>query len=330
MSAPSPEPRSQSDIDAEASLWLAQRRMQSPAEFDQVGFDAWLAADARHQATYALMVRAEDAVAVVDIKTPSRKARGIMSWRLAAPVGALAMAAAAAVFVLGGPLLEPPGVTHTTEVAELERLNLPDGSVVTLGAASNVEVVFSERERRVRLIAGEAFFDVTHDPSRPFFVEAADTVVRVVGTKFDVRLGAERVRVAVAEGVVQVRSAASPFRAPQVVLLRAGGSAELAEFAPLFGASELPLVGAAPPGSAGAWAQGRLVYVEAPLSELVADLNRYYPAGVRLADPELANYKLTASFQVGEVETFFATLPDAAPVDISRDAAGRVTIATRE
>ena len=83
------------------------------------------------------------------------------------------------------------------------------------------------------------------------------------------------------------------------------------------------------PDAAGAWRQGHLSYIEAPLSELVADLNRYYAPGIRLSDPEIGRFRLTASFRVEDLDTFLSTLPDAAPVRLTRGPRQEIIISPR-
>lgn len=69
---------------------------------------------------------------------------------------------------------------------------LNDGSRIWLNAQSKIKypVRFGKSERRIQ-IAGEAFFDVKHDPQRPFIVETADYSVKVLGTKFNVNAYAQ-------------------------------------------------------------------------------------------------------------------------------------------
>jgi transmembrane sensor len=319
--------RVQDDIDAAASVWFAKRRMLAPDQFDETGFHAWLDADPRHEAAYAAMCAAAAFVGELgDVRasseTPRRLRPSSMGWTAA---GLAAAAAAAALFAFG--VLDQPDARYATAIAEIETVTLSDGSAVTLGPASRVDVRFSQRERRVSLATGQAFFEVEHDAGRPFFVDVGDATVRVIGTKFDVRRGGEAVRVSVAEGVVRVHTASPiPLSSPAAAVLRAGDQAEAAEHAPLFEPPQRPAVSRAPPASAGAWRQGHLAYVEAPLSELVADLNRYYAPGVRLTDPDIGTFKLTASFPASDLDTFFSTLPAAAPVSVTRGADGEIVI----
>ncbi len=98
---------------------------------------------------------------------------------------------------------------HRTAIGERRTIALQDGSEVELGAATAINVSFSTNERRIKLLAGEAFFTVAKDPSRPLIVAAGNGEVKVLGTSFDVKV-ADVITVAVASSAVEVSNATSP------------------------------------------------------------------------------------------------------------------------
>lgn len=319
----------QDAIEEQASLWLAKQRLLAANEFEADQFEAWLAADARHRDAFARVSAAAavlDRVRQLDVLPRGLRPRARAPHAWLAPVTGLAAAAAAALLFVFGPFAAPRA-SYATEVAEIETVTLADGSQVTLGPLSRIDVRFTQDVRRVQLVSGEAFFDVTHDARRRFAVEAGDANVVVRGTQFDVRRRDGIVRVAVARGAVEV-DASAPLGLNQTAsaLLRAGDQAVAPERVRLLApARELELSQVAPE-EAGAWRLGHLSYIEAPLADLVADLNRYYAPGIRLSDPELGAFRLTASFRVEDIDTFLSTLPDAAPVRLTRGPRDEVVI----
>lgn len=326
MSTASPRTDEDKAIAEEAARWFTLHCDGALKSAEKGAFETWRCADPRHAEAYASVSRTFDAIKAMPhlaALAPAPPARRL--HRFALPV-ALAAAALFAVALLPL-LLRSPTEAHRTEIAQLENLTLSDGTVVTIGAASEIDVRFTAGERRVRLTRGEAFFEVTHDPARPFFVEAGDTVVRVVGTKFGVNRSLDQVRVSVAEGVVEVREPPPGLlrQRPEPIIIRAGERAEVRE-----GAS--PASNPAPSGmpvpavEPGAWRTGRIVYDDVRLADLVADLNRYYPAGVIIADPALADLRLAAAFRADEIDAFLGNLPLAADVRVARDARGAVTL----
>lgn len=323
--------RTQQDaIDEQASVWFAKQRLLAANEFEADAFEAWLAADARHREAFARVSAAAsvlDRLRQADVLPSSLRARRRsprVFWL--APLAGVAAAAAAALLFVVGPFA-PPQASYATEIAEVETVTLADGSQVTLGPLSRIDVRFSREVRRVELVSGEAFFDVTHDADRRFAVEAGDANVVVRGTQFDVRRGEGIVRVAVARGAVEVdASAALGLNATPSAVLRPGDQAEAPERVRLLAPARELELSQVSPDAPGAWRTGHLSYIEAPLSDLVADLNRYYPPGIRLSDPELGAFRLTASFRVDDIETFLSTLPDAAPVRLTRGPRGETVI----
>lgn len=88
-------------------------------------------------------------------KSPARR------WGYALAAG-LACLAVSGIWFFGR---ESHEATHIATAAhELRSATLPDGTMVTLNSRTEVKTAFSAGERRVRMSAGEAFFDVTKDP----------------------------------------------------------------------------------------------------------------------------------------------------------------------
>lgn len=111
-----------------------------------------------------------------------------------------AIAASLAVLV-GAPALwtasQGRSVTYETQPGETRRVDLADGTRITLDGGSKLSVRLGWRERRVEMGLAQASFDVAKDPSRPFLIGVGDRRVRVVGTEFNIRHGAGSVRVTV-------------------------------------------------------------------------------------------------------------------------------------
>ncbi len=217
--------------------------------------------------------------APVSVATPVRKRH---RWRVG-----LTAAAAFAGLAFGGWLLVSAGngTRYTTDVGEMRSVELADGSVMELNTRSRVQVRFSDTERSVRLLSGEALFNVALDPNRPFVVHADTAAIEALGTRFNVYLGASETTVAVIEGAVQISSPATPLVEP------ADGGAAQTPASPLpatkltagRGAKILPdgrITELTPvdPAKVTAWRQRRLMFVDEPLQNIVAEFNRYNSA----------------------------------------------------
>lgn len=219
------------------------------------------------------------------LRLPAWLRGGRIRWALA-----LAGAAVAVVAVVTVSQMSP---TYATEATEQRVIRLADGSRVHLNVASKLRVQFRGNERRIVLARGEAFFDVAHDPSRPFIVDAGDADVHALGTKFDVRRNDGQVQVTLVEGVVRVNRDAGGegwTLAPNQQLTVARG-----------GAMKRALADAAPATS---WTTGRLTFHETPLAVAVAEVNRYSDHKVTLDGDRLSGRLVSGVFDVGDTESF--------------------------
>lgn len=174
-----------------------------------------------------------------------------------------------------------PPETFATANRERAELRLSDGTRIRLAPASRVEVAadYGERRRVVHL-EGQGYFEVKHDASRPFTVYAGAAIARDLGTDFAVRSYAEdrAVQVVVRTGAVAM-SGVGRLDAGDVGRLGIDGTASLTR-----GVAVDSLL---------AWLNGRLVFHDAPLSTVLAELRRWHDADVRLADPALGTLPFT-------------------------------------
>lgn len=331
----------QTRIDAEAADWLVRHDDGALSAQERAAFDAWAASDPRRSRTFAAMSRtwreAADLKHLAHLAADEPPGWASKALRSIKPpfsvLRTVALATAAvAVLVVAGSFMTELLDGHQTGVGQTRVLTLSDGSTVVLGARSRVVVRFTERERLVRLTAGEALFEVRHNAASQFVVDAGDTVIRDVGTRFDVNRAGASVRVAVLEGEVEVRERSTPAAhlVKAVQVLRAGDSLEAIQ-----GQAEERLqqpgtfiVRPVEPVAVTAWRDGRLVYENARLVDVVADVNRYYGPGVTL-DPASADLRVTASFRTNEIPAFLNTLDSALPVRIERGGTGHFAVSRR-
>lgn len=223
---------------------------------------------------------------------------------------------------------QPSQVRYTTNIAETRELVLDDGSTVTLGAKSNILTDFSNDIRRVNLLAGEAFFSVSKEPSRPFIVTAGEMVVRVVGTQFEVKQSAEQVHIAVLEGIVEVvltdslADAVSKDSTADLSrqALTAGQKVVTEKSKPVFDVVEIDT------SQFGAWRSGFLVYEDASLAEVIADVNRYSDIEIRLGEPALGDIRITTAFGVDQIEQMLAGLEGSQPIRLDRSAPDQIVL----
>lgn len=277
----------------QAAAWYARLDGGVPSDRECAAFEGWLAAHPAHRAAWARVGDAWNAFDAIpeDARpvavSPSRPSRG--------PGKSMFAAAAAAVAILvalgtGVPERLRIGVLAdvTTDVGETKTVELADGSRIELNTASAVAVDFVPGgPRQVRLLDGEALFEVAHDPDRPFIVLAAGSESRVLGTVFDVRTNGEDAAVTLVTGRLGVSAGGA-----ETVLVPGQRIA--------YAAGRLGPVTKADPAAVAAWRRGKLVFQDRPLGEVVAELNRYHPGVLRIAGEGLAARRVNGVFDLGD------------------------------
>lgn len=209
---------------------------------------------------------------------------------------AAAAAVAACLMVAALPSLQTTvEADHATGAAQTSRVTLDDGSVVGLSAESAIVVDFRPDHRRVRLLRGQAFFDVTPDPARPFTVQSGSVEARVVGTAFDVRLGSSTTAVAVRDGMVEVARPGLTSDARPTVRERlvAGDWVRI----PPDGSVER---GHGDPSEVGAWRDGLIIARNRPVAEVLDDIDRYYDGSIWILGSALADRPITGVFKTAD------------------------------
>lgn len=231
------------------------------------------------------------------------------------------VAAAALTLIAAGLLwLDPVYRSEQLATATGERGTwaLEDGSEVTLNTASTLRVDYHLRSRQLYLPEGEALFKVRHSHWRSFLVHAHMTRVEDIGTVFNVRNTAGGAQVTVLEGSVEVRTegeheAGSILHADQAIEVDDG---------------RLRSSHRVNAGQAMAWQNGKLFFDATPLAEVVAEVQRYRAAPVRLA-PVLDGLRVSGQFDIGHIDQMLAMLPTLAPVTVSRKDDGSILIAPK-
>lgn len=211
-------------------------------------------------------------------RRPQPRRRAVRRWAAAILAGFL--------LVAGYELLSRPDADYATGTAEIRDVVLPDGSRLVLDARSAVDVDFSAQERRIRLLAGAAFFDVRPDAARPFVVAAEDVRVTAVGTAFSVEIDRRWLSAAVAEGRVR--------------LDRPGGASEIAagEEVAVDRTSGTERRRQREPGEVAGWRERRLVADNETIADVVARLADHHRGLILTLDGTLAEQRVTGIYDL--------------------------------
>jgi len=339
--------RTRAEIEEEAATWIWRMESGSPTTADPEGFDAWLRQDPRHRRAVDELSKVWECLDTLaeapraQVLPPLTEPVSYASTSSALPMlgrhsmlarRSLWFAAAATVVaaVAAAMWLNKGSETQTlaTAVGQHRNVVLADGSTVSLNTNTIVETNIGHRSREIYLRKGEAHFGVAPDRSRPFLVHAGDAVVQAIGTEFEVRVRADQhVDVLVNEGRVEVRPDA-PAPAPQaldsrreptaVVTVRAVSAGQALSTA----ATNYPVtpVSQEQLSSDLAWREGAVVFDSEPLSEAIAEIQRYTDARIIISDPGIASLPVGGRFKTDDLQGFLDGLQAALPITIRRTA----------
>jgi transmembrane sensor len=305
----------------------------SPEEAGAI--QAWVAADPGRSALLdqlrAVWRITGDATRRWDIPdSPDRSERGTPSLELVpprrrwwtAPWATAIAAAAVAVLVVGSLRVffpRPVDAPHayTTARGQLSSLTLPDGSRVLLGADTRLRVPreYGTPSRTLDL-EGEAYFVVAYDAKRPFIVRTEHASTQDLGTEFAVRAYRYEpaVEVVVAEGQVALRGLKGAD--PVLVTLRSRERAVLDSSGGTMVTRDVPLAQYL------AWTRGALMFDDAPLARVAAQLERWYDLEIETHDAGLADERVTISFMTKSADEAVKAL--AQVLDVHATRTGRV------
>lgn len=221
---------------------------------------------------------------------------------------AAALAVAACLLVLAAPpLLLRLQADHVTATAELRSLTLEDGTQVRLGPESAFSVDYVSGQRRVRLLKGQAFFDVVPDTERPFRVTAGEVVTTVLGTAFEVTLGTEHVDVAVKHGLVRVDGGSPPLSEK----LSAGDWLSVGQGSGVSRSQRNV-------DDIGDWMTGELVARDRPMTEILDALRRYYSGVILVQDSAFARTRVTGIYDLRDPAATLASLTSSHGANLHR------------
>ncbi|WP_425645297.1 FecR family protein [Agrobacterium leguminum] len=311
-------------IEAEAAKWVIRFGGDPLSDDEHRAFEHWRLRHVQHaeafefaQQTWSDLANLRSApgcltddIVPKSIRRGGATARFISSRRgrrlgfgVAAPTIFLAAVVGFAGFWFGNPIIMM-SADYRTAPGEWRTVILSDGSAIDLASGSAVSLHFNEKERRVALLGGAAYFTVAPmvgDERRPFVVQGGNGTATALGTQFFVDRLPDAVEVAVAEHDVRVDLTGTEAQSRDVIL-SAGQSVRYSQQTGLGEVREKNVE------LASAWRRGRLVFDQVPLSDVVAELNRYRRGRIVIADSALASRTVSGVFDIKDLDRALATI----------------------
>ncbi len=315
-----------------AAYWQVRHDRGSLTPDDRAAFEHWLAASPSHGQAWQ---QANSLWSLFD-DTDDRHLQAMCSASLAKParfrpgagmIGAALAACGAMLFLTVTVLREPSGGSAAIgpatpppasvaanrprryQTARGEQLSviLADESVLTLDTDTAVDVLLEGVRRQVRLVRGQALFDVAKDPSRPFTVVAGDRRITALGTRFDVSISPASLKVVLVEGRVAVSHVRPVAAAAAPVILRPGEKL-------MAQPGERGEVSSTDVQAATMWQHGMVSLEDVTLAEAVDILNRYSTRRITIADSRVAGLRVSGVFRTGAPDGFVASIAEILPV----------------
>lgn len=307
----------------EARQWLTLFYCEETDEADRTRFSTWLHRSEKHAVAFTEAEKLWDQLPFSSemLADPQSRPRNISARKtFFNRRNAFGAIAASIVVLIGVAVASWQGSVTTghyqTALGEVKNIILADGTKVTLNADSRLETHLSHNKRDV-VLTGGAFFDVVRDESRPFRVTVSGTEVNVLGTAFEVWEGPRTVRVSVVRGIVEVgegenipNPAISPVKltaGEQVITSLDGHAGKIRSFDST---------------STLAWRVGHLVYIDVPLEDIVADVNRYRTKKIIVTDVALGALRITTAFRVEQTREMLAGIASSNPLIVEEKSSG--------
>ncbi|CAB3919596.1 FecR domain-containing protein [Achromobacter ruhlandii] len=306
----------------EAAGWLVRCQSETLSAADRAAFERWRGRSAAHAAAWA---RVEDMLRSFGQVPPDLGARTLR--QLERPGRRQALRSVAGLLLLGPaawlawralPWHEWSADARTA-TGEQRRMQLADGTRLLLNTATAVDIQYTAEQRVIWLRAGEILLTTGKDPApvhRPFIVRTAQGSVQALGTRFMVRDERDGIRVAVFDGAVAIRPAASDAQR----VLQAGQQT-------VFDAQRIGPESDADAALA-SWEDGMLAARNWRLADLVAELARYRRGFLR-CDPAVAELRVSGAFPLNDIDAGLRLLEKTLPVRIQRMTPYWVTVAAR-
>lgn len=209
---------------------------------------------------------------------------------------------------------------YQTDIGELRDIALDDGSILHLNSDSEAEVRFTANGRKVRIIKGEASFDVAHDQKRPFDVEARSAVIRAVGTAFNVRMRPSVIELTVTQGTVTVHSGGSTA---QKVAAGSGAVIQPRTIA-------LTHLGPKLVDQRTAWREQVVELDGETIEQAAGEFNRYRATPILIGDSRVSALRIGGRFRINDSREFLSALQLSLPIRAVQGEDGSVMLLYRD
>ena len=206
--------------------------------------------------------------------------------------------------------------------------NLPDGSQGWLNSGSTLKYALNFNDNRMVELEGEAYFDVVHAKSHPFYVRTSDVRIKVLGTRFNVKSYPDdkTIETTLLSGLVEIETLSPDAGGGRKIILKPNQKAtfrknieqmavhdEMNEPISPRGIKEIGIFEDIDTTPITSWKDSRLIFINEPFESLLIKLERWYDVKITLKDSALMKLSYTGKFDNETVEQAFNAIKVATP-----------------
>ena len=311
--------QSKHDIKQQASLWISKID-RGLSDDEKTAFAQWIAQSEAHRETLFSMAVLWDDLSVLNelssllplAPTPQKKPNLLLWTSMAASLVLCSLLA----WVFYSPMEQIELTRIKTDIGKQSSRTMEDGSILHLNTDTEIEIAYSETQRKLILIKGEAQFDVAPDKKRPFSVVAGEQTFTALGTIFNVqKLNGKAMELVVTEGrvlvnyqPVNVEAILDNFKqgteASTGLMVTTGEKAVIRDNQP----TPVVKVSEQQVQKDLAWMHGMLIFDGDPLAEALKEVSRYTSTEFSISDPHIGQIKVAGYFKAGDIQGLLRSL----------------------
>ena len=308
-------------IDDEASIWLVRLDGGNLSDQSRKELKSWLLADKRHAVALNAMADVWDGMDdILSSISDDNASTNASLWPILKPVfQPFALAASISFIAIFLWFAMPDNVqknSYATLIGQQMDATFDDGSVIHLNTNSRIETEFSNDRRIIKLVKGEALFEVAHDPNRPFIVYAGNRLVQAIGTKFVVHLAPDDIQVTVTDGKVKMSKVALNTQLADIKELNNTSMMKDDVYIAkgekvIVGSDQAPKLTHVNPENINrelSWLEGKLIFDNEALFDVIEEINRYVDVQIVLKDPSLHNIPINGRFDLKDSEALIEAI----------------------
>lgn len=308
-------------INQKASYWIAlEKEGFSPSEEKE--FNTWLKTNTLHEEIFVKAKKTQNLFKNLSKKNSQQLStyanKAAFRTKIIEKTKPLLMAA---VFILsiGFAVFEvhdyyTPSYSkiYITNKNIIKTIKLPDNSLLSLDAKSQMQIDLFSHKREISLLYGRAMFNVAKDKNRVFTIQAGKTLIEVIGTKFEVNKEKNKTYVTVEEGKVKVSYILASGKNKSIVLLLKGETLSLNNNGKVEKYEKRDI------SSLASWRENLLIFKETSLNDAFKEFSRYKHFDILYKNNEIKDFLISGKFTKDEFQIFLTTLPKIYPIKITK------------